>query len=37
MVLVQTRPFFIFFFLDNIGQEHVFYDILEQINASLAY
>ena len=26
-----------FFFLGNIGQENVFYDILEQKNASLGY
>ena len=26
-----------FFFLGNIGQENVFYDILEQKNAFLAY
>ena len=25
------------FFLDNIGQENVFYDILEQKNAFLGY
>ena len=29
MVLVQKSPFFNFFFLGNIGQENVFYDILE--------
>ena len=29
MVLVQRWPFFqLFFFLGNIGQENVFYDIL---------
>ena len=30
MVLVQKWPFFQLFFLGNIGQENVFYDILEQ-------
>ena len=30
MVLVQKRPFFHLFFLGNIGQENVFYDILER-------
>ena len=29
MVLVQKWPFFQLFFLGNIGQENVFYDILE--------
>ena len=37
MVLVQTRSFFQVFFLDNIGQENVFYDILEQKNVFLGY
>ena len=37
MVLVQKWPFFQFFFLGNIGQENVFYDILERKNAFLAY
>ena len=37
MVLVQKWPFFNFFFLGNIGQEHVFYDILERKNAILGY
>ena len=37
MVLVQTWPFFQFFFLGNIGQENVFYDILELKNAFLCY
>ena len=35
MVLVQKWPFFQVFFLVNIGQENVFYDILEQKNAFL--
>ena len=35
MVLVQKRPFFQFFFLGKIGQENVFYDILERKNAFL--
>ena len=30
MVLVQKWPFFQLFFLGNIDQENVFYDILEQ-------
>ena len=30
MVLVQKWSFFQVFFLANIGQENVFYDILEQ-------
>ena len=37
MVLVQNWSFFNFFFLGNIGQENVFYDILERKNAFLAY
>ena len=37
MVLVQNRPFFHLFFLGNIGQENVFYDILEGKNAFLGY
>ena len=37
MVLVQKRPFFKLFFLGNLGQENVFYDILEQENAFLGY
>ena len=37
MVLVQKWPFFHFFFLGNIGQENVFYDILERKNAFLGY
>ena len=37
MVLVQNCPFFHVFFLGNIGQENVFYDILEWKNASLGY
>ena len=32
MVLVQKWPFFQVFFLGNIGQENVFYDILERKN-----
>ena len=35
MVLVQKWPFFQGFFLGNIGQENVFYDILERKNAFL--
>ena len=35
MCLVQNWPFFPLFFLGNIGQENVFYDILERKNAFL--
>ena len=37
MVLVQKWPFFQLFFLGNIEQENVFYDILERKNAILGY
>ena len=37
MVLVKIWPFFHVFFLGNIGQENVFYNILEQENSFLAY
>ena len=39
MVLVKKWPFchFFFLFLGNIGQENVFYNILERKNAFLAY
>ena len=37
MVLVQKCPFFQLFFLGNIGQENVFYDILQRKNAFLRY
>ena len=37
MVLVQKWPFFQLFLLGNIGQENVFYDILERKNAFLDY
>ena len=37
MVLVQKWPFFQLFFLANIGQENVFYDILERKNVFLGY
>ena len=33
----KVAIFFNFFFLGNIGQEHVFYDILERNNAILGY
>ena len=36
MVLLQKWPFFHFFF-GNIGQENVFYDILERKNTILGY
>ena len=37
MVLVQKWPFFQPFFLGNIDQENVFYNILERKNAFLGY
>ena len=37
MVLVQKWPFFQNFFLGNIGQENVFYEIGEQKNDFLGY
>ena len=37
MVLVQKWPFFQLFFLGNIGQEIVFYDILERKNVFPSY
>ena len=37
MVLVQNWPFFHLLFLGNIGQENVFYDILERENDFLGY
>ena len=37
MVLVQKWPFFQLFFLGSIGQENIFYDIVEQKNAFLGY
>ena len=37
MVLVQKWPFFQLFFLSNIGQENVFYNILEHKIAFLGY
>ena len=37
MVLAQKRPFFQVFFKANIGQENIFYDILERKNAFLGY
>ena len=37
MVLVQKWPFFQLFFLGNIGQENVFYDIVARKNACLGY
>ena len=36
MVLIEKWPFFQLFFLGNIGQKNVFYDILERKNAFLA-
>ena len=35
MVLVQKWPFFQLYYLGNIGQENVFYDILQRKNAFL--
>ena len=37
MVLAQKLPVFQLFFLGNIGQENVFYDILERKTAFLGY
>ena len=37
MVLVKKWPFFHFFLLGNIGQENVFYNILERKNAFVAH
>ena len=37
MVVVQNWPFFHLIFFGNIGQENVFYDILERKKAFLAY
>ena len=37
MVLVQKWPFFQLFFLGNISQENVFYDIIQQKSAFLGY
>ena len=37
MVLVRKWPFFQLFFLGKLGQENVFYDILERKNVFLAY
>ena len=37
MVLVQNWPFFHLFFLFNLAQENVFYDILKQKNVFLGY
>ena len=37
MVLVKNWPFFLFFLKGDIGQENVFYDVLERIKAFLGY
>ena len=37
MVLVQNWPFSIFFFLGYVGQQNLFYDILERKNAFVGY
>ena len=37
MLLVQKWPFMKLFFLGNIGQENVFYDILKRKNAFSGY
>ena len=37
MLLVQNDHISNFFFLGNIGQENVFYDILRRKNACLGY
>ena len=37
MGLVQKWLYYEFFFLVNIGQENVFYDVVERVNAFLGY
>ena len=37
MIMVKNSTFFHLFFVGNIGQENVFYDILGQKNVFLAY
>ena len=37
MLLVQKQAFFQLFFLANIEQDNVFYDILERKNGFLGY
>ena len=37
MLLIQKWPYFQLFFLGNIGQKNVFYDILEPKNACQGY
>ena len=37
MLFVKNWSFLQIFILDNIGQENVFYDILERKNAFLGY
>ena len=37
MVLVQKWPFFQLFFLGNVGQENVFYDIVQGKKAFVGY
>ena len=37
MVLVEKLPVFQLFFFGNIGQENVFYDILERKSVFLGY
>ena len=37
MVLVQKWQIFLLFFLGNVGQENIFYDILERKDAFLGY
>ena len=37
MALVQKLPFFQLFFLGDIDQENIFYDILERKNTILGY
>ena len=37
MVFLEKWPFFQLFFLANLGQENVFYDILERKNAFQGY
>ena len=37
MVFVRKRPFFQLFFIGNIGQKNLFYDILERKSDFLGY
>ena len=37
MVFVQKWPFFLLFFFGSLGQENVFYDILDPKNTFVGY